>query len=135
MPQTGTYFEVFALNPVATGAQYSTAREGRTFDHLLLFVDFTLGSLTSVDIEPQVSLDGATWWDVYDANGSQVTWNLTGSVTYARYLGPAQTTTRMHPITLAAPLWRIAATGNGTSGAGSTLDVDAVPFVLGAMRD
>jgi hypothetical protein len=40
---------------------------------LMLFVDFTIGSLTNVIITPQVSVDGTTWYDITDPGALTLT--------------------------------------------------------------
>ena len=106
---------------------------GGDFDHLQIYINLTIGILTSVDIAPEFSLDGSTWWPVYDANGTVVTWQYTTSTTTTRLLGQADTNTRMQPLAIAAPLWRLDITATGTL-TGSSLTLDAVPFTVGGVR-
>jgi len=113
----------------------TTPFNGLEIDHLLLFITFTLDTLTSVDIDLQESLDGSTWYDVYAADKTQITVQFTASFTGAIYCGQGSTAnTKMQPVCIAAPLWRFNITPTGTTGS-SALDISAMGFVLGALRD
>ena len=129
-----TELSLFSLSPIAVGSQYTTEFAASDFDHLLFIIDFTKASLTSIDLYPQVSLDGSTWYDYYDCNASQVTWNFTADASYARMLGQANNVTRLQPLPIMAPLARIGCDGNGTA-TGSSLTLKAVPFNMGAIHD
>ena len=119
---------------VASSSFNSTAYTGMVFDHLILFLDFTLGSLSSLDIDLEFSLDGATWWKVYDGSQGQVRLSFTASFTGAIYLTSAQNTTRMSPAVLAAPLWRVSYATTGTV-TGSSVELHAVPFSIGSVKE
>lgn len=60
---------------LTTGAvASSTISLPATFDqNLVLFCDFTIGSLTNVIITPQVSYDGTNWFDLTDPGALTVT--------------------------------------------------------------
>ena len=124
----------FNLSPIAIGSQYSTEIEALDFDHLLLFIDLTLSSMTSIDLYPQVSHDGTNWKDYYDANNTKVSWTFSADVDYARILGQANNVTRLHGMPIAAPLFRMACDGTGTPGS-STLVVTGIPYNMGALQD
>lgn len=125
-------FTIFDVSPVAVAT--STPEVGFDFDHLTLFIEFTLGSLTNITIEPQFSYDGVTWMDVYDATMTQITYTPTASMTRAFVLGANNSNSRLQPLPFCVPLWRfdLAITGSPT---GSSLKLQGQPFVVGNIKD
>lgn len=119
-------------SPIVTGAMAEEA--GVEYDHLCLFIDFTLGSLTSIDIKLQFSIDGATWYDAYAADKTLISVGFSASFSGAIYFGVGSAAaTRMQPAIIAAPLWRLYVTTNGTT-TSSSLKVDCIPFTVGHLR-
>lgn len=41
-----------------------------------LFVDITLNDVANLDLWPEVTLDGTTWYKVYAANKNQIMWTF-----------------------------------------------------------
>lgn len=112
----------------------STEQSGMNFDHLLLFVTFTLAGATSVQLKLQFSLDGTNWFDVYDGAQTLIAVTLTTSFTGAIYLTSEQNTTRLTYAVMAAPLWRLSQVVVGTI-TSDTIAVDAIGFSVGAVRE
>lgn len=124
---------VFASGAPSNGAT-STEKSGMNFDHLLLFVTFTKAGATSVQLKLQFSLDGNTWYDVYDGAQTLVAVTMNASFTGAIYLSSEQNTTRLTYAVMAAPLWRIAQVVSGTV-TSDALAVQAIGFSVGAVRE
>lgn len=124
---------VFASGAPSNGAT-STEQSGMNFDHLLLFVTFTKAGATSVQLKLQFSLDGNTWYDVYDGAQTLVAVTMNASFTGAIYLSSEQNTTRLTYAVMAAPLWRIAQVVSGTV-TSDALAVQAIGFSVGAVRE
>lgn len=137
MPSTAT---VRALHATASPAASNTAspQAALSFDHVWLFVEFTKGSLTSLDIELEfghwVTGTGLVWDKVYDSQGTQVKLNFTANFDGWIVLSSQHDNTRMAPVPLGGEVWRTVVTPNGTA-SGSSIAVKAQPFSLGAIRE
>lgn len=76
--------------------------------YMMVFCDFTIGSLTNVIIQPQLSYDGTNWFDLTDPGSLTIT--ATGK--------------KVFPVNgQGAKLFRVTATGTGTV-TSSSLKVD-----------
>ena len=96
----------------------------RPFDYLQLLVDFTIGSLTSLDIIVEFSNDNGTTWF------QQTATTYTGGVTTAVANNYAITATgklALPPIQIMADQIRVSAHGTGTV-TGSSAAISAVLF-------
>lgn len=89
------------------------------FNQLLLFVTFTLGSLTSLELKIEFSNDNSTWFqEVTEAvSGATITNNLAERTTTV-------TGNRLIPIAVKAPYIKVSAKGTGTV-TSSSLTIDA----------
>jgi hypothetical protein len=114
----------FTTNPIESGL----------IDHAMLYVAFTVGSLTNYAIKPQFSIDGATWFNVYDTNLTQIiyTWTVTFNGAFA--LGSNNTAARMQPLAICVPLLRFNGTLSGTT-TSSSIAADATFFTLGGGQE
>lgn len=123
---------VATTSPAAgwTGTKF----EASLIDHLQMFVAFTKGSLTNLAFYPEFSLDGSTWWPVYDAAQTQIIYTMTASFTGSHALGSNNTNARMQPLAICVPLMRISGTISGTA-TGSSIAIDATAFSLGGGQD
>lgn len=134
MPATkSTPFTIVSTTSPAANAT-SGQFDGRDFDHMFLFITFTLGSLTSITLKPQFSYDGATFFDVYDANQTLISYTFSVSLTGCILLGSNNTNSRMQPLPFGVPAFQFVTTISGTA-TGSSFTVYGLPFVLGGVRE
>ena len=115
---------------IPSGSTYSGVQRALDYDHAMVDIALTLGSLTSVDISPEFSLDKATWWPVEDCNGTVISWSFTADDDGVSYMGQDHNNARMQPLLIAAPYWRLEVVPTGTN-AGSSLVLGARRFSAG----
>lgn len=108
--------------------------EASLIDHLMIFVAFTKGSLTSYAYEPEYSLDGTTWWDVYDSALTQIQYTHTATFNGAHPLGSTNTAARMQPLAICVPLLRFVGALAGTT-TSSSIAISATAFALGGGQE
>lgn len=87
----------------------STAFEVKTFDLIELHIDFTIGSLTSMELALEKSVDGGTTWRS-DAN---LVINTEDVDTYSSYLQFTATTSCFVRIPTSGGQYRVKAKGTG----------------------
>lgn len=123
-----------ALAPVT--ASSSTAQQTFGADHIALEIDFTLGSLTSCDVNLEFAYwsSGLVWDEVFDSQGTQIQLSFTASADGWYFISSPTSNTRMAPVPIATRAWRItlAPTGTATS---SSMTMRASPFAMGSVRE
>lgn len=103
---------------------------GVGFDHVKLFITFTLDTLTDCKITIEQSLNGTTWFSAYSANQAECHLTFTADFTGSIEMGVPANAPQMMPLAIAAPLFRVVATPSGSAGSSSLL-VDGIPYNLG----
>lgn len=121
---------------VTTTAVHQTTKR---WDHLMVFVDFTLGSLTDVDIDliygsTKAGTVALTDYDAYDANQTQIQQTFTADFLGAFPMATQNNTTRLSPAPIASDTWTLKVTPNGTP-TSSSIEVVVRPFSYGRTRD
>jgi len=120
---------VTVTSPVSAAVEGYTQLGGQ-YDHVMLFVDFTISSLTNIVLSMQQSVDGVNWYDCYSSNGVQVVRTMAASFTAWFLQGVEVSQVQHDPWPIAAPFWRIKATPTGTAGS-SSIEVWGMPYTLG----
>lgn len=134
MPLT-RFSKITVIATTAPAAGFTLAAiEASLIDHIQLWVAFTKGSLTSYTYEPEFSIDGVTWWDVYDTNQTQISYVHTANFTGTFPLGSTNTAARMQPLAICVPLLRFVGVLAGTT-TSSSIAIDATAFSLGGGQD
>lgn len=107
-------------------------------DHIWLYVDFTLGSLTSVSVALEFaywdSSTGPVWDAVYDAKQTQVEQTFTSSFDGWVLVSSPDNNSRMNACAIAARYWRVAVTFSGTN-TSSSIAVKGLPYSVGSVRE
>lgn len=121
-----------AVAPVVAGS--STPQDGLYFDHLQLFIKYLKGTSASTVINPDFSIDGTTWYSVYDAAQTAISHTYAADATVVLLYGSNNTNSRMQPLPFCVPLWRLtlAVTGTTTS---SSITIYSQPYTLGGTQD
>jgi len=114
---TGSYVAGTVIGPTSTGVFQANGNE---YNMLLVDVDVTLGSLTSVELKVEFSEDGSTYFQ--QSSVSTASGTITASV--AEYTFGASVNYRLE-IPVAAQFIRISSKGTGTV-TNSLLAVDAI---------
>lgn len=127
------------LNVAVVATTTATHQTTRRWDHLMLFVDFTLGSLTNVVISliygsTKAGSAAQTEYPAYDANQTEIDQTLTADFLGALPMATQNNTTRLAPAPIASDTWTLKVVPSGTD-TGSSIEVYVRPFSYGKTRD
>lgn len=105
------------------------------FDHISLFVDFTLGNLTAADVAVELSNDGVNFFPLFSATGARIrtTFDFAGPGSRAFIHGAETGSVQMTPASFSGTHFRMCLSVDGGDNTGSSIKVQGMPYTVGSL--